>query len=247
MRHVVLAALIFLQVWPPLFAAEPATYEYPELLVQPQASDRLASEAKEEKSSAWTAHLPIQTSAVLTLLAGISASSDKADSGKTTDEEKQTQEKNAGQIATMLGGGWIATTVLLSVFYRPYHSGLSEIKKLEKGKNKSSQLIRERAAEEALDAPASLASRLTWLSASSNFVVGAYMVANAQGQNAKGMAAISTLGAFAPLLFSYSWEKVADQQKDYKKRIYGPITSGGVLYNEDSRKIAPAFFASLNL
>jgi hypothetical protein len=229
------------------FAADdaPTKYEYPELLVQPQASERLKTEAKNEPSSAWTMHLPIQASAALTLLAGMGASSDKADKGEKTDKEKQLKAQSAGQIASAVGGGWLLTTVLMSALYHPYRSGMADLPK--KDNDKAAKLVRERAAEEALNAPASLANRLTWLSFGSNFLVSGYVFAVSQGQNTKGMAMLGVLASFTPLVFSYDWERTAEQQQDYKKRIYGPITSGTILYNEQTKTLAPAFTASISL
>src|SRR5690606_12965906 len=105
-------------------------YEYPELAVTPRASARLEDEQKTEKSTAWTNYLPFQVSALATIYAGQMANSDPGKPSKGQNEIPAGEEpasKNAGRIATIVGGGWLGATLALSAVYRPYTTGVAAI------------------------------------------------------------------------------------------------------------------------
>jgi len=168
-----LCLLVFTTTNSALFAddAKSTQYDYPELLVTPRATERLKIEARDEESSVWTMHLPIQASALVTTMAGVMALSDK---GEKKDQEKEDAAKNAGQLGIGIGIGWLATTAFVSATYRPYKTALAEVKKLP-GKSKQEELTQERFAEEGLLAPARLARRLNLLAVSTNIVAGGYI------------------------------------------------------------------------
>jgi len=63
----------------------------------------------------------------------------------------------------------------------------------------------------------------------------------------KVMGALAVLTTALPLLFNYHWQDVACYHESYKKRIYGPLTSVSLLYDERARKMAPGLVASLSL
>ena len=156
-------------------------YEYPELVVTPRASQRLQVEEKTEKSGAWTRYIPFQISAASTLYAGVSTMSDpgKPLSEKEKAEGLEPESKSAGKVAMLIGGGWLGTTVAMSLLYRPYKKGMSVIAGMKAG-SKREILARERAAEEYIQAPASLMRKLKWLSVLSNFAASGYAAGTAE-------------------------------------------------------------------
>lgn len=56
---------------------------------------------------------------------------------------------------------------------------------------------------------------------------------------------IAALASVAPLLFETSWERVGDTHREYKKRIYGPLTS--VMPSPTTGRLAPALSLTLEL
>ncbi len=214
-------------------------FSYPELLVVPKASERLKKEAQLENRNSWTRHIPVQVSALVTLGAGMMAMQDK----NHNKDERETA-KGAGQLATMVGGGWLGATVLASALYRPYRSCLKTVRP-SSPKNRKDQLVRERAAEECIDAPASLGRKASWLSFLTNLAAGVYVASTADEDLTKAVGGTAALAAFAPMMFSYHWEDVKSYHQDYKKRIYGPIVQSGVSYRMHLGKLSPAVTAGI--
>lgn len=212
----------------PLMAAE---YQYPELLVTPRASERLGIEAKKEHENRFTTWLPLQVSAVSTMAAGL------LQLGSKDPTKDSTGWSPMAGIA--VGGGWIATTALLSAYYRPYQKGLASTQAYS-GSGTKDQLTRERLAEEAIDAPAFLSRRLMWLSLLTNAGASAYMVANVKSQTAAQIADFIAIGAsLTPLLFPIRYQSIANDQASYKKKIYGPVSSGFFISDRNSGKVSP--------
>lgn len=213
-------------------------FDYPELQVTPRASKRLEMEAKNEASRRWINHLPIQASSLLTLIAGVQVGSDKV-----SDPAKQDGADYAKLAGIGVGTGWLALTTYLAMNYTPYNSGWSEVSQLQ-AKGTREDLTRERLAEEALDRPAKLGSRLMWLSVGTNLATSAFMLSYA-GEKAKYWAAASAVASLTPLLFQYHWNEVSCQHDEYKKKIYGPVTGLGLLPTGDRGLLAPGLFTSL--
>lgn len=195
-----------------------AKLTYPELEVTPRASDRLEIEAKRERQRAWSTHLPLQFSALATLYAGMNVDG-QADLS-ADEKDKFSSQKS---LAVGVGVGWLALTGLMATSYRPYRTGLSEISKLPKGTDRE-QLTRERIAEESMNAPASLATKLVYFSAISNLAASALLFKDANADSRKTVA-FAMVSAFAPFLFEYRWSEVANQHREYKKKIYGPLAN----------------------
>ncbi|MGE0615158.1 MAG: hypothetical protein AB7P04_05930 [Bacteriovoracia bacterium] len=208
------------------------TYDYPELMVTPLASDRLGMLAKDEPGTQWTMHLPIQISALATTLAGITY----------TPKASVVSPDPTQAIAIGVGAGWLAVSTFLAATYKPYQSGLVSIKDLPT-KTKRDQLTKECLAEEALEKPASLARRLMWVSIATNASASAYLLSKADTGT---FGAIAMAAAFAPLLFQYKWQDVARSQREYKKRIYAPVAGATLLPEPVTGKLRPgvslAFF-----
>jgi len=211
-------------------------FSYPELLVVPKASERLQKEARLENSKAWTSHIPIQVSALVTLGSGMMAMNDS-----DKDKDKKDTAKGAGQFAVLVGGSWLSATVLTSALYRPYRSCYKTVKP-SKPKNSTEQLAKERAAEECIDSPATLSKKANWLSFLTNAAASAYVASAANDDLTKAAGGAAILAAFAPIMFNYHWQDVKEYHNDYKKRIYGPIVQSGFSYHG---KLAPTLTASI--
>src|SRR4051812_44432216 len=66
-----LALLASVAAAAPAYPAANGEFDYPELLVTPRASERIATESGQEASRRWTTLIPEQVSALGTLTAGI--------------------------------------------------------------------------------------------------------------------------------------------------------------------------------
>lgn len=214
---------------------------YPELEVTPRASERLEIEAKNERNARWGTHIPIQFSALATVYA--SSSVTYKDGASAQEKDDYTSAKN---MAFGVGAGWLALTGVLSALYTPYYSGLKEISKLP-AKTQREQLTRERLAEEALYAPASLAWKLKWFSVATNFWANAQLLRNAD-PDSRITIGLGVVASLAPLLFDYRWSQVATQHREYKKKIYGPLAGmillpveGGSPSQSKGSRLQPGF------
>ena len=189
---------------------------YPELNVTPRASERIRLEIKDEAGHAWMSHMPVQLSALSTLSAGLMLSTGKVDTDK---DEKSVSPA----IGMAVGAAWLGATIWASISYRPYRNAYLKLKKMPY-KTKRQKLTVERLAEEELSSLRTLSKRIRWFSFFTNVGASAFMYSSAlEDSDAQKIAGISGLMAFAPLLFSYHWEKVANEQEKYKKKIYAPV------------------------
>ena len=206
--------------------------EYPELMVTPKASERLQLESMHESKNSWLTHWPLQTSAAMTLLAGLMVS--RSDVPETRIERRD----EAALGGMVVGGSWLVATALLSALYNPYQESYALVSRVN-SKTREQQLIKERMAEEGLEAPARLGKRLMYLSVISNAAVSASML-GVGGREATLVSGLAVLAAFAPMFFEYRWNDVYDKHIDYKKRIYGPLTSSGtILFDKSEQKWVP--------
>jgi hypothetical protein len=193
--------------------AHAQNYQYPELAVSPRASERLKIEYKTD-TSRWATNLPVQLSAISTLAAGLSSSSIKEDK----------KDKSAYTTATAIGAAWLGVSLWVQYYYNPYYNGLKRIQKIP-NKTPREQLIYERLAEETIHEAASLAKKIKWLSFTTNLGANVWVFSDSKtGSTGKNMAIVGIVSSFAPLLFPYKWESVSEDQKNYKKKIFGPIS-----------------------
>ena len=211
-------------------AAPAAEFEYPELAVTPRASERLDMEAGKEADRKWTTHLPIQFSATTTTIAGILQLMDPNDDKNSTE---------AGFVGASVGAGWLVLTSLLANHYAPYASAQKEVAGMAK-RSPREQLLRERIAEERLEAAATAARRLQWFSVAFNAGAAGFMAANANPDSVSMVAAgAAAVSAFVPLIFPYRWQQVARDQRNYKKKIYAPLATATVLPEPSTGALAP--------
>ncbi len=198
-----------------------ADLDYPELQVTPRASERLEMEAKDERGNAWLMHLPVQLGSVGLLTGSFIMLADRANQSNST--------YPLWAIPMGIGGAWLGLTVGLAAAYRPYASGTEKISAMPR-KSRRDELLRERMAEERLEATSALAWRLTILSSVTQFIGGGALVAlNRPGSAAFFAGAGAAALSFVPFIFQYGWIRTNSEQHDYKKRIYGPIASATIL------------------
>jgi hypothetical protein len=228
-------------VWADSHAVNLDQLDYPELNVVPRASERLHSEAAQELPIGWSYYLPMQVSALTTLAAGI-ASTDPS-------------YKQSGYVGIIVGGGFFAASTLLSVLYHPYINADQEVSKLPQGSRRE-QLARERAAEEAIRSAATLERSLKWISIVGNLATSVYMLAQGNGSNGytynnihydnpnpnyvgQGIQIAAAVMSLAPLIFRNHWGAVADEQEEYRKRIYTPLAHATFYMDPITQKATP--------
>lgn len=219
-------------------------FEYPELLVSPSASERLALEAKQENKNRWTNHWTIQSSAMTTLIAAFAAGSDPGRDPGDQNSNGKKGIKSAQMAGLAVGGGWLVTTSVLSAMYSPYRSGLVGLSKMPRT-NKREMLAYERLSEEALAVPANIASVMKWGSLLSNAAVGAYILGESESDSTKVAGSLAVIASTLPLFFSHDWELTKSNQDLYKKRIYGPIGSGSFSLGTNNGLVAAVYSAQL--
>ena len=193
--------------------------DYPELQVVPKATERLVIEAKEEKESGWRANWQFWLSGLTTLsVATMSKGQMKED---LTDQNKQDLNTVvlAGQV---VGAGWLSVGLWMS-FYSPYRDGVNKVQALPRSKDKRSELLRERLAEEAMERPAYWVRKTRWLATitqlATNLALHYYLKPNGQ-MYALGGAVVS----FIPVFFDHRYIETYDRHQQYKKQIYTPLT-----------------------
>lgn len=208
-------------------------FDYPELMMTPRSSDRVISEAENERSRSWGIHWPLQVSAASTLAAGLIQSGNNKG------------ESTANTAGILVGSGWLITTFALSRFYHPYESAARELKNLP-SQTKRQQLTRERMAEEAIESASRLGKRLTFLSFATNLGTSIYMLTKAKdGSTAEAADIIAAAASTLPFIFQYRWRSVAHSQQLYKKRIYAPVASGGFAPEPRTGSLSPMLTLSL--
>ena len=215
-------------------SAAAQTYNYPELMVVPKASASLAKAAKKEKSNAFTRYWPVQLASLTTLLVGLRAR------GKTKHGEPH-DAGVAGYAAIGSGLAFLSLTGLMGMAFSPYQDGLKEIRRT-KAKSKTAALARERAAEEVLYDAGKLASNMALLSFMTHGLLTAAIAGGAGDLDDQYLLISAGLGAIlsmTPLFFDSHPETVMDRHDNYKKRIYGPVTSLGVFRSPTTKKTGP--------
>ena len=224
-----------------VFAATSGTghdeLDYPELQVAPRASERLQTEAKREVASPYLNYIPMMTSSTMTFAAGIAQLSGK-DSGKDT-------SGTSPVVGLVVGGGWLAAEALMIRSYRPYSTPLVEVNGLPKGTLRE-KLVRERTSEEALESAARMGRRLTLISVVTNFGAGTYMLTKATSGSFAFAADLITMAvSFTPLIFPFHWQTVANDQHDYKKKIFAPVASATFYKEPGTGNLAPGMLLGL--
>lgn len=208
--------------------------DYPELQVVPRASQRLRMEAASEEFNWYYIHWTTEIAGLATLYQGMtgpsSLRSDLSDSQKN-------DAKLVGTMTQMVGLGWIAAGVIVGSS-RPYRTGMQNISKYNNEKGERAALLRERLAEEALERPAQIMRPLTLTAALSCFAMNAATF-NYVNDQARISVAVSALISFLPVMFSDYSVNVYDKHLEYKKKIYGPLTSSGFGIDPKTQALYP--------
>lgn len=211
-------------------------FEYPELQVVPKASQRVEMEARKDRGSLF-ALSPLLIPGAVTLSAGIMQF-------KNVDASKDA-DKYSPMTGVVVGGGWIAASLIISQIYSPYISGYNAIAKLP-ASNKSEQLVRERLAEEAIYDAQALGRKLSWLCFASNAFASIYMMQKSQKETISTVTnLLALLTSFTPFVFQTKWQKIGDDHESYKKKIYGPLAFNFMIYNQKENKIDPGLLMKL--
>jgi hypothetical protein len=207
--------------------------DYPELQVVPRASERLQMGAQQEGDKGWLTFWPLQLSALATLATGHSLSGEyNEDAGDTARKEADFRTK----VAIGVGAGWIALSTYY-MFTRPYGKENDKIKNI-KVKDKRSELLRERLAEEALERPARLANILIWSSTITNFAANVLLFDQSTSGN-NMYPAISLVMTALPFLFGNDYVTNYDKHLEYKRKIYAPVAYLSPSFNHLTSKVEP--------
>lgn len=218
-----------------LVDASASNLMYPELNVAPKASERLRIEASMEGNTDWTTHLPIQISALSTIVAASQLASADLEGDLSSEEEDDEEAKQSlySMIGMGVGAFWIGASVYASMKYRPYLTSYKRVKAI-KGTSIRDQLTQERLAEEELNSLRRFGRTVRWASVATNLLASLAMSeveVDTEESNAKAFSTASALLAFTPLFFKYRWEHVADEQEKYKKRIYSPVAYAPIMFD----------------
>lgn len=196
--------------------------DYPELQVAPRASERLTQLAALEEDQGALLYWTTMSSGLATFVAG--ATHVGKNKPNPTEQQKQ-DSKFAANTAMGVGLGWMGMGAFFS--YKKWAANrLQEIRKIS-GKDKRSELARERMAEEGLAFAADNLKTLKYLSVATNFIAAAY-VSNYTPQNNQIYSGVAIGLAFLPLLFDNPYETAWDKQQEYKKKIYVPLVSWNI-------------------
>lgn len=209
-----------------------ADYDYPELMVSPRATERLKLELDKEALSGFFSNQPgAQMAYALTLVNGALMM------GNTN--EVDDVDKNASKLGLVVGVVGLGSTLFMSAKYQPYRKGLENANRI-KGKGKRAELARERLAEEAIHDAARLGKRLDYIAAGSTLIANAYMFSVVQEDTlSEPLGILGMVTSIVPIVFGNYWSNVAKIQREYKKKVYGPIAFNSFLYDSASKKYIP--------
>lgn len=211
-----------------------AGLDYPELQVVPRASERLQMESQEERNSFISSYWPVQISSLALVMAG-SMGSGKYKQDDPTDAQKK-ENQFASQMGTLVGLMWLGGTYYLN-HSLSYSKAIPDIKKVT-GKDKKSQLLKERLSEEALERPAKIASMINNFSVWTNFFLALYINEHSK-QGMPNYAGVAIGLSFLPMLIDNriveNWEK----HQEYKRKIYAPITKVDLVVDPKSKQLTP--------
>lgn len=200
--------------------------EYPELNVTPRASERLKIEASREDDSAYSQFYAIQVSGLSSLVAGVMGMSE------TSKDAEDDGRDILPSVAAGIGLAWVGATYYMASSYRPYKAAYIKLSKMPY-KSTRDRLTMERLAEEELHALKSMGRKMRWISAVSNLALaGAVMDTTEKESDAKMAAGVAAAFAIGSVFFPLHWEKVSDEQDQYKKRIFSPVALTPALFKD---------------
>jgi hypothetical protein len=196
-------------------------FHYPELEVAPLASERLQWEA--QFNPGFSTYLPYWISGVTHLAGALTYTSRDSITLKDDGSEQKTPVGSAlvpyATAATVLGLG-----VYFQVVWKPYADASARIQSLP-AKTDREKIIRERLAEEALNAAANLESVMAWVATATSVGSGLYLALTGTPTAVnRTTAALMIVTAPLPLIFPSRRIRASTQQSEYKRKIYGPLS-----------------------
>jgi hypothetical protein len=194
------------------------TLDYPELQVTPLSSERLLKEVAHEKESQWTRLAPLQLAALATLTSGVGTLA-------SSNNDLSFMTMMTGFSAVGIGGAGLLITSLASWKYQPMSDGAAELQGLG-AQTPRDRLIRERMAEEHLRQAARMGRILRWTVGATSLLASAgttYIGARKMDTPNITIGVVSSVASLLPFLFPTRWERIAAEQENYKKKIYGPL------------------------
>lgn len=198
--------------------------DYPELQVIPSASERLRIQASEESKHGWYSYWPVQVASATLITTAIMSSSHYDSDITDPDREDAKRTKNIG---LAVGSSWLIGTAILS-FSRPYRTGFKKVSEFPSA-SRADRLRRERLAEEQLQYPGDVASKLKYIAVGTNFLASVAMMPN-QDNSGQIVVGVSALASFLPLIFDTTYESTWDKHQEYKRRIYVPLVGFNTEY-----------------
>lgn len=219
------------------------TFDYPELSVVPRASERIEVEAARERELGWSQQLPLLVPATMTLVSGLAM----INNTQFQDNPAKEGARYAPAVGIGVGLAWWGVSLGILNRLDIYADGAAEVARMP-AKTQREQLLRERRAEEAIYRAGSLACRLKWISLVTNLGASVYMAGSAKDKSFQlYLAGASAVAAFTPLLFPHRWSVTESLHRDYKKRIYGALSSISptVLADPNGQAFSPGLMLSL--
>lgn len=207
--------------------------DYPELQVVPRASERLILESNLIKEEGILSVFPYLTASLFTTASGLAVG---ANIRPDIPVDHQNEAKTNSNIAIGVGLGGLAISYWY-IYTDHYGNTVNQIRGL-RNKDKRTELLKERLAEETFEKSSNLVSKWKWVFAVSNFIACAQLTGKSTGNNN----AIPTLGmatALLPLFITTNFESNYQKQQEYKKRIYTPITWMDYQYNRSDAQWNP--------
>lgn len=192
--------------------------DYPELQVVPRASERLILESNLIKDEGILTVVPYVTASLFTTASGLAVA---ANLRPEISEADKSDAKTNSNIALGVGIGGLAISYWY-IYTDHYGSTVNQIRGL-KNKDKRTELLRERLAEEAFEKSANLVSKWKWVFATANFLACAQLTGKSIGNN-NIYPTLGMVTALLPLFITSNFENNYQKQQEYKKRIYTPIS-----------------------
>ena len=199
--------------------------DYPELQVVPRASERLAMESAAVKDRGTMLLFPFMASSVMTLTSGFVV-------GSSLRTDLSPKDKEDATTASKLAVGMGAAGLGLLYWYSSsdsYGTTLAQIRGF-KNKDRRTELLKERLAEEAFEKSANMISQWKWVFAAANLVASAQLTGKSTGDN-NIIPSLSIAASLLPLFITTSYETNYNKQLEYKRRIYVPLTWFDYGYN----------------
>lgn len=207
--------------------------DYPELQVVPRASERLMIESAAVRDKGMMALFPYVLSSTFTLASGV-----VVNSGLRSDisPDDQDRARSSAKIAMGLG----ALGLGLAYWHTNsdnYGAVAAQIRGL-KNKDRRTELLKERLAEEAFERSAEQFSRWKWVFATTNLIACAELTGKTKGDS-NAIPTVGIAAALLPLFIKSSFETNYQKQIEYKRRIYVPLSWFDYRYDTQAKNFEP--------